>query len=70
MPDTSRANCELYYKARSQTPPWQQTAARAQSMAYGPGELQCWRTIGSAECTAIAGPARPVNIIAPNMGGN
>lgn len=70
MPDSRRANCELYYKARRQTSPWQQTAARAQAMSYGPGELQCWRTIGSAECTALAGPARAVNMIAPNMGGN
>jgi hypothetical protein len=70
MPESRRANCDLYHRVRGRSTPWAETAARAQTMAYGPGELQCWRTLGTSECIAIAGPPRPVNMVAPNMGAN
>ncbi len=66
-----KGTCNLYYAVRSQTAPWDRTAANAQQMAYQPGELQCSRTLGGrTECYVISGTPRPVNLIAPNMGAN
>lgn len=70
VPDSRRTNCNLHHKVRSQTAPWNETTARAQAMSYGPGELQCWRTLGTSECAVIAGPPRSVYIVGPNMGAN
>lgn len=70
MPEARRESCDLYYKVRMRSSPWGEATARAQAMNYGPGELQCWRTLGTAECVAIGGPPRTVNMIGPNMGAN
>lgn len=70
VPDGRRANCNIHHKLYGTIPPWREAQIRAQMMAYGPGELQCWKTLGVAECIVVAGPARPVNTIAPNMGSN
>lgn len=70
VPDGRKTNCNLHHKVRGQTSPWNETTARAQAMSYGPGELQCWRTLGTSECAVIAGPPRSVYIVGPNMGAN
>jgi hypothetical protein len=67
MPDPRRANCELYYRARGTTAPWQQRQAALQAATYAPGELRCWRTLGGiAECET-PGPLRtPPALVSPN----
>lgn len=70
VPDGRRTNCNVHHFVRGQTAPWNESAARAQAMGYGPGELQCWRTLGTSECVVIAGPPRTVNMVGPNMGAN
>lgn len=71
-PEGRRAQCELYHQIRSQTSPVEQIKANGQAMAYQPGELQCWRTLGfKTECVVVAGAPRPNYLnAAPMMGAN
>jgi hypothetical protein len=72
IPDGRKAQCELHSSIRGQTSVSERTRANGQAMAYQPGELQCWRTLGfKTECIVVAGPPRPNYLNgAPLMGAN
>jgi hypothetical protein len=71
-PEGRKAQCELHARLWSETSAAQRNQANGQAMAYQPGELQCWRTLGfKTECVVVAGTPRPVYLnAAPQMGGN
>jgi hypothetical protein len=68
MPDSRRANCELYYWIRGEDAPWVARQKYYAATAYQPGELECTRTRGEiAECSVVSGPPhQPPYIVAPN----
>ncbi len=72
MPDGRRSQCDTYAKLYGETLAVERNKANGQAMAYQPGELQCWRTLGfKTECVVAAGAPRPTYINAsPLMGGN
>jgi hypothetical protein len=67
MPDYRRANCELYYRLRGTTAPWQQRQAAAQQATYAAGELRCGRTLGGvSECEPVGAVRKPPSLALPN----
>lgn len=68
MPDSRRADCELYYRVRGEDAPWVAREKYYAATAYRPGELQCTRTRGEiVDCAVVTGPPhRPPYIVAPN----
>jgi len=72
MPEGRREQCDFHYKLRGETAPYVRTQASGQSMAYQPGELQCYRTLGfKTECAIVSGAPRPNYLnAAPPMGAN
>ena len=72
MPDSRRADCNLYYWIRGEDPPWVAREKYYAATAYRPGELQCTRTRGEiVECSVVSGaPKNPPYIVAPNNMGS
>jgi hypothetical protein len=72
MPEGRRAQCEQYAKLYGETSAVERNRANGHAMAYQPGELQCWRTLGfKTECVVVAGAPRPSYLNAsPLMGAN
>ena len=68
MPDSRRANCNLYYWIRGEDSPWEAREKYYAATTYLPGELQCTRTRGKiVDCTVVDGPPKkPPYIVAPN----
>jgi hypothetical protein len=67
MPDSKRDQCNFYYRVVERKPaPWNQREADAQAAIYAPGELRCWRTLGSvAECEVVGPLRKPSQLVAP-----
>jgi hypothetical protein len=67
MPESRRVNCEIYYRLRGTTAPWQQRQAALQAATYASGELRCWRTLGGvAECEPVGQLRAPPALVSPN----
>ena len=71
MPESRRANCDIYYWVRNRNSPWVEAAAAERANSYPQEALQCQRTLGGVvECAPLSGRAHAPRLLAPNMGAN